>query len=502
MKVLHREDVEEAGYDMPNTGICANIPEFDLEELKFAGEWVLVDDEVVVGDGRTQQFLYMVASGQVDVYKRSDQSSQHQHIATIPVGDAFGEMAFLSGGVASADVQATGQAVLWRIDHERLLEFVGQHRAGGQLCMNIASTLSNRLVGGNRQLVELGKKLQESMQQLRTLSTSDGGSKKALTQMQNRVTGVTNAFRGQEVAKTKLGAVGISGMVAAAVLLVALIISQATRPDGNAEQETVSLKKQLDELTDEHVGLVVTHKGLRATNDELQQHFEETQRKHRMVLAGLSSRKENPLPTGVAPERPTPPTPSTTDPTPPIPPVVEVPTVQPSPTPSTGTPVTPEAPSQSRTAILNWARTWSTVAFPMQVKALKPFTLEASANSGVGIPMTPGKSLYALELKGEELKVGLKPNSNTFTKIVPVDSTNFVVTAKPRFEFHAKRLEDRRKATPTNASPFPAPPTSGPTGKNPPVKPKPVDTSDHGKACVCKDCRVKKKGGSLFQFPE
>ena len=72
MKLLHREDVEEAGYDMPSTGICARITEFDLEELKYAGEWVLADDEVVVAEidadlvsavrGNQNRYTYNVAS--------------------------------------------------------------------------------------------------------------------------------------------------------------------------------------------------------------------------------------------------------------------------------------------------------------------------------------------------------------------------------------------------------------------------------------------------------
>ena len=37
MKLLHREDVIEAGYDLPSTGLCANIAEAELEELKFGG---------------------------------------------------------------------------------------------------------------------------------------------------------------------------------------------------------------------------------------------------------------------------------------------------------------------------------------------------------------------------------------------------------------------------------------------------------------------------------
>ena len=40
-------------------------------------------------------------------------------------------MAFLSGGVASASVQSIGECILWRLDHERLIEFIGEHGAAG-----------------------------------------------------------------------------------------------------------------------------------------------------------------------------------------------------------------------------------------------------------------------------------------------------------------------------------------------------------------------------------
>ena len=104
-----------------------------------------------------------------------------------------------------------------------------------------------------------------------------GGCGKSL---QTRVTGMTDAIKGQEVAKTKLGGLGIGGLVAAGALLIALIVSFASRPDGNAGEEAVSLKKQLDELTDEHVGLVVRHKGLEESKNELNEQFEDAKRKH------------------------------------------------------------------------------------------------------------------------------------------------------------------------------------------------------------------------------
>ena len=123
MKLLYREDVEEAGYDLPAEGLCANIGEQEMSALKFGGDWVLARDEVLVADGHEQQFLYMVVQGQVGIYK-ADEQGRNQEIASLGVGAAFGEMAFLSGGVASATVQAVGECILWRMNHEGYLNLL------------------------------------------------------------------------------------------------------------------------------------------------------------------------------------------------------------------------------------------------------------------------------------------------------------------------------------------------------------------------------------------
>ena len=108
MKLLHREDALEAGYDLPNTGLCANIGAEEMQELKFCGEWILAEDEVLVADGHEQRYLYMVVSGEVAITKVGD-NGKTQQIASLGLGAAFGEMAFLSG-VASANVKQ------WRSD--------------------------------------------------------------------------------------------------------------------------------------------------------------------------------------------------------------------------------------------------------------------------------------------------------------------------------------------------------------------------------------------------
>ncbi|MFP6901201.1 MAG: cyclic nucleotide-binding domain-containing protein [Opitutales bacterium] len=499
MKLLHREEVEEAGYDMPSTGICARISEFDLEELKYAGEWVLADDEVVVADGHQQQYLYIVASGQIDVYKRNDQSSQHQHLASIAVGEAFGEMAFLSGGVASADVQATGQVVLWRIDHERLLEFVGQHSAGGQLCLNIASTLSNRLVGGNSKLVDLGKKLQDSMRQLQTVAISGAQDNKTLRQMQRRVKGVTNAFAGKEISKPKLGGLGIAAMIVAGVSLVGLIIALATRPDGSTEEQVGLLTDEKASMARNLGKLKIDHTQLEQVRAKLQTRLDSAQDDQKELIALLNKNNsgvsqeilgklaalENKSTKPNLPERPPSPTPPPE--TPPEKPPVNP--TQPTPT----SPVAPEGFDQHKKGVLAWARNWSTLAFPTPVTALKPFTLLAGGNSEVKVPVRAGSPVQALSFSGDQLVVSLM-NSKTFTSTVAVDDTNYVKVITPRYKAHIQKLAEREANTPKEGSPFTHPPATN----FPPLPKPPGSTNDHGSACVCQECRKKKKGGSLF----
>ena len=502
MKILHREDVDEAGYELPNTGICANMAEFDLEELKYAGEWVLADDEVVVADKCQQLFLYTVVSGQVDVYKRNDKSSQHQHIANIAPGDAFGEMAFLSGGVASADVQATGQAILWRIDHEQLLEFVGQHRSGGQLCLNVASILSNRLVAGNSKLVDLGKKLQDSMRELQSASKNS----KALKQMQHRVTGVTRAFAGKEVSKTQLGGLGIAAVAVAGLSLIGLIISLATRPDGDAVEKLATLKDENENLARTHGKLVVQQQGLLNEKGKLQSRLDKSLNDQNQLVALVQQNNagaskeildkldsfDNREQTAGLPERPTPPVPQ------PVPaPPVRPPVRPPPPPPTPVQPSTPRVSSSQQALILAWAQRWSTVAFPAQVRAVSSFDLQAAGSSGAKVPVRAGSTIYAIRASGDRLQVGLKRNLNTFTQVVPVGATNFIEVITPYYNEHQKRLGKRQANTPTKGTPFTATPKRPNPSNKPNTKPS-APANDHGSSCVCKDCRKKKKGGSLF----
>jgi CRP-like cAMP-binding protein len=553
MKLLHREDVEEAGYAMPIEGLCANIDEINLDALKFAGEWVLADDEILVADGQQQNFLYLVISGEVGIYKRNDQG-QSQFIASLGQGEAFGEMAFLSGGVASADVQASGEGILWRIDHERMLEFIGQGGpAGGQLCLNIASILSNRLVDGNRKVVDMGKELQASLHQLKQASQTGSTKDQALRQMQGKVKGMQDAFKGQSVKKSSFGWPAIAATIVAVLSLTGLTVSLVTGGGGETAVGDSKLQNKVDELTENEEFYQGLKARLESQNETLKSEKTKLSKERADLLAQVSesmgkdaelnqlkrqlSDVERRLASASKSTVASPATAVASSPTP---------SVRPAPTPS-------ESPNDDA-KVVAWALKNSTLVFPLHIKGKKMVTLQDRTQQ-VKIPVPSGSALKALRFhhSAPAVLIVSQPTSDKFLAIVSIADTNFAEAVRPRYLTHQRKVTTEANPLLSNpaatsfrpkpssvagASPGPKPSlpvkTSSPetpvvAGKSTPGittgrplqpqkpanildsvatkpatrpdprKPKSKAENDHGTACVCKDCRGKKAGkSSLF----
>jgi CRP-like cAMP-binding protein len=98
--------------------------------------------EGALGDG-----LYLVAAGEVEVFH----SSRNGPLATLGVGECFGEMALVDKDYRSATVKARSDVELLHLSPESLARFRKDHKDGfGFLVMNIARLLSVRLREANR----------------------------------------------------------------------------------------------------------------------------------------------------------------------------------------------------------------------------------------------------------------------------------------------------------------------------------------------------------------
>jgi len=533
MKLLYREDIEEAGYDLPAEGLCANIGEQEMAALKFGGEWVLARDEVLVSDGHEQRFLYMIVTGQVGIYKADDQG-RNQQIASLGVGAAFGEMAFLSGGVASATVQAIGECILWRMDHERLLEFIGENGfAGGQLCLNVASILSGRLVDGNRKVLDMGRELQESLFHLQSASDADQKKSEALKQMQSKVSNMQNAFKGSAVKKSGLSPLAIIAFALAGLstlgmvgLFVSIDDSVAERADTLArkvdkleknEDFYLKLKKQLE---GENAEMLEQANSLKKEKEDLvkevaasAEQVDDLKDEVRSLERALSNAKDDIVraqraaPTKVAP------------------------------------PVSSE-PKVSKTfmqEVLSWAGRNSTLAFPAQIAVSKQAITLTDRSQQVQVPVRPGGVLRAMRFhpSAKDYLIVAQLNSDKLLATLKIDNSNFIEALAPKYVRHmntmgqsvknpyAKKVsEPAQIEAPRSASPQPTPSSrQAPASASPSASstaPKVLQTkalkpqkdedflestspssikpaNDHGNSCVCKECRAKKVGkGSLF----
>lgn len=112
-----------------------------LTPRAFAGG-ATIFAEGALGDG-----LYLVAEGEVDVFHGGRSSP----IATLSVGECFGEMALVDKDYRSATVKARERVELLHLSPEGLAQFRKTQKDGFSfLVMNIARLLSVRLREANR----------------------------------------------------------------------------------------------------------------------------------------------------------------------------------------------------------------------------------------------------------------------------------------------------------------------------------------------------------------
>ena len=113
-----------------------------------------------------------------------------------------------------------------------MLEFIGSNgTAGGQLCLNVASILSGRLVDGNKKVVDMGKELQASLAHLQQAASAGTQKDQALRQMQGKVANMQNAFKGSAVQKSKSNWVAVAASTVALLSTIGLIVVLSSGDD-------------------------------------------------------------------------------------------------------------------------------------------------------------------------------------------------------------------------------------------------------------------------------
>ena len=271
MKTLFQDDLREAGYELPRSGLCYNLNPEDSKALISEGEWLLAEDELVAKEGESQQFLYMIVSGSVELSKK-DEKGKQQLIANLGTGDTFGEVAFLRGHVASATSETRGLCILWRMNHDQLLEFIASHGTiAGQLCLNLAGLLADRLLKENTVVSKVKMDLEDAISSLRVASEEDNLKTSALKELQSKVDSLNHAtrVRKERVSKrSKFNSISMSSL-AVASLAVFGMLGLYNSYDHEAPEKVISLSEELESMKKNETFYLDLKKRIEAENLEL-----------------------------------------------------------------------------------------------------------------------------------------------------------------------------------------------------------------------------------------
>ena len=294
MKKLLQEDLLEAGYELPSSSLCYNLDPEDAKALISEGEWFLSEDELVAKEGGEQQFLYLIVSGSVELSKR-DEKGKQQIIANLSTGDTFGEVAFLRGHIASATSETRGLCILWRMNHDQLLEFIGSHGPiAGQLCLNLAGLLADRLLKENTVVSQVKMDLEEAITNLRTASEEDSLKTSALKELQGKVDGLNHATRARKEKQSKRSKFNSISMASLAVasLAIAGMFGMYHSFDHDAPEQLVSMLEEVEGLKKNEAFYLELKQRLESENLVLVSENSALKERNEVILNDIQSTKD------------------------------------------------------------------------------------------------------------------------------------------------------------------------------------------------------------------
>ena len=127
---------------MGQSTLFKGLPEDELRQLERIGELRECEKgDMLFGEGKEGLGFYVVAGGQVKVFKMSfDGREQILHI--LGTGDPVGEVPVFAGTTYPANAQALTKASLFFFPRKKLIEL---YRESPSLAMNMLAVLSRRL---------------------------------------------------------------------------------------------------------------------------------------------------------------------------------------------------------------------------------------------------------------------------------------------------------------------------------------------------------------------
>jgi len=138
--------------------LFSGIPEETLSPIaSMLKEERFKAGHLVIREGDTGDFFYILRSGEMEVRKTIDRASgKHKTLAILEEGDVFGEMAIFGEEVRTADVVTIKDSLLWRVDFKDFFNLLNKdQKIGLHLLKGMMGMLILRLKAANQELATL-----------------------------------------------------------------------------------------------------------------------------------------------------------------------------------------------------------------------------------------------------------------------------------------------------------------------------------------------------------
>ena len=131
--------------DLPPMGFAENLSDAERIELGAFGDFITANDgDTIIEEGHEQDSLFLVIFGRLHV--QTETTGRSVLLGTVKSGDTIGEVNIFDPGKASASVVAKALSQIWKIDRNRLADFIkADPEPASRLLYNVATQLSRRL---------------------------------------------------------------------------------------------------------------------------------------------------------------------------------------------------------------------------------------------------------------------------------------------------------------------------------------------------------------------
>lgn len=144
MNILSEQQAQARQLSLPRDGLLSGVDDEFISELQADGTFVEYNQQTILTTGQPSDYIFCVIAGTVHVSRRNDEFGR-SHLATLGLGQWYGEREVFLRAAADEEVFAQGEVILWTITPDSLRDLFFRAPAAVQLLFNFGVLLAQKL---------------------------------------------------------------------------------------------------------------------------------------------------------------------------------------------------------------------------------------------------------------------------------------------------------------------------------------------------------------------